>query len=87
MKQVILSAFCCIVSCVCYAQKEENHRSFVGHFSDFSFKNFRYGSTGNKADFKFKSGVNSLTETGAKMLMFKIDPQDSAGAGRLHIWF
>lgn len=82
MKQIILSAVWCIISCVCYAQKEENHRSFVEHFSDSSFKNFRYGSTGNKADFKFKSGVNSLTETGTKMLMFKIDPQDSAGAGR-----
>src|SRR5205085_9863579 len=51
-------------------------------FNDSTLKNFRYGSTGNKTDFKWKSGVNSPTEPGIKILSFKIDPTDSAGAGR-----
>ena len=33
--------------------------SFTGDFNDSTFKNFRYGSTGNKSGFKWRSGVNS----------------------------
>jgi beta-glucanase (GH16 family) len=62
--------------------KNRNHSPFFEDFSDSTFKNFRYGSTGNKADFKSSSGMNSLTEPGTKILSFKIDPGDSAGAGR-----
>ena len=42
----------------------------------------RYGSTGSTDAFKWQSGVTSKTDPGAKVLLFKIDPMDSAGAGR-----
>jgi beta-glucanase (GH16 family) len=64
------------------AQKDSTHGSFIEGFSDTTSKYFHYGSTGTKADFKWKLGVNSLTEAGTKVLSFKIDPNDSAGAGR-----
>lgn len=62
-----------------YAQ---NAASFFENFDDGSMSNFRYGSTGNKADFKWKSGSPSTVDKSLKVLSFKIDPADSAGAGR-----
>lgn len=64
------------------SQTEKFHRSFVEHFNDSTSNYFRYGSTGDKTGFKYKLGVNSLTQPGTKILSFKIDPADSAGAGR-----
>ncbi|MEO7767593.1 MAG: glycoside hydrolase family 16 protein [Ferruginibacter sp.] len=80
MKQIILSAVSILTVCIANAQKDAI--SFFEEFNDATSKNFRYGSTGSKADFKWKMGVPSLTEPGSKVLSFKIDPQDSVGAGR-----
>lgn len=82
MKHPILSAVLFVIPFMAISQVEEYHSSFVENFSDSTSTYFRYGSTGNKAKFKYKLGVNSLTEPGTKILSFKIDPQDSAGAGR-----
>ena len=67
---------------ITHAQEDKMHGSFLEHFNDSTSKFFHYGSTGNKADFKWKFGVHSATEKGTKVLSFKIDPNDSAGAGR-----
>ena len=64
------------------AQMDSMHNSFFEDFSDSISKYFHYGSTGTKAAFKWKLGVNSATEKGTKILSFHIDPNDSAGAGR-----
>jgi hypothetical protein len=61
---------------------QENSASFVEDFSEGSLKNFRYGSTGTKSDFKWKSGAVAATDKRLKILSLKIDPADSAGAGR-----
>ncbi|WP_114752099.1 glycoside hydrolase family 16 protein [Pleomorphovibrio marinus] len=82
MKQPILSVVLLLIPLIVISQSEEYHNSFVEDFSDTTFSYFRYGSTGNKAEFKYKSGVNSSVEPDTKVLSFKIDPQDSAGAGR-----
>ena len=82
MKQTILLAALFSVGLTANAQEDTIPKSFLEDFSDSAFKNFKYGSTGNKTNFKWKSGVNSLTESGTKVLSFKIDPEDSAGAGR-----
>jgi hypothetical protein len=81
MKHVLLlvSFF---ISLTIYAQKENLAPAFVENFSDTVLKNFRYGSTGIKDAFKWQSGVTSNAEPGSKVLLFKIDPADSAGAGR-----
>jgi len=57
----------------------------AGYFEDFqntSSDHFRYGSTGNKADFSWNLGIDSPSEPGTKILSFKIDPADKPGAGR-----
>ena len=82
MKQIILTAFLFVIGFLANAQNDKYHDSFKEDFSNASLQNFRYGSTGTKADFKWKAGVNSVSEPGTKILSFKIDPEDSAGAGR-----
>ena len=81
MKQIplLLSFF---ISLTIHAQNGKLSHSFIENFNDSVLENFRYGSTGNKAAFKWQSGVTSKTEPGSKVLLFKIDPMDSAGAGR-----
>lgn len=82
MKQIIFSTVLFFIGFITNAQTDRDHSSFVEDFNDSISKYFRYGSTGNKATFKWKMGVNSQAEPGTKILSFKIDPNDSAGAGR-----
>jgi beta-glucanase (GH16 family) len=63
------------------AQTVKFSPAFTEHFSDSLLHNFRYGSTGNPAAFKWQAGVPS-TDGGSKVLALRIDPADSAGAGR-----
>jgi beta-glucanase (GH16 family) len=81
MKQILLfiSVF---ASVTIYAQTKKLAHPFTESFNDPVLHNFRYGSAGNKAAFKWQSGVTSKTKPGSKVLLFKIDPLDSAGAGR-----
>ena len=82
MKRKILFAILSFIGFTTHAQKDTIQNFFIENFNDSTLNNFKYGSTGNKANFKWKSGVNSLSEPGTKVLSFKIDPNDSAGAGR-----
>ena len=82
MKKLLISAFAAIVMLNSSAQELPSAHSFTEDFNDSSLRNFRYGSTGTKNAFKYSVGSSSLTEPGTKVLSFKIDPADSAGAGR-----
>ncbi len=82
MKHLPLSALLFFIPFLAISQTEKYHRSFIEHFAHSTSAYFRYGSTGNKTPFKYKIGVNSVTQPGSKILSFKIDPADSAGAGR-----
>jgi|SRR5579871_3624581 len=57
-------------------------RSFMEDFNDVGVRNFYYGSTGVRDTFKWRTGAPSAVEQGTKVLLFRIDPKDSAGAGR-----
>ena len=81
MKRIIL-LFSLFISLAIDAQNVQFAPAFTENFSDTALQNFRYGSTGIKDAFKWQSGVSSATEPGTKVLSFKIDPADSAGAGR-----
>lgn len=82
MKKTVLTSFLFALMLLARAQNDKKPDSFKEDFNNARLENFRYGSTGTKADFKWKAGVNSVTEPGTKVLSFKIDPADSAGAGR-----
>ena len=78
----ILFPFCLFtIPLFVFAQKTTFSPLFREDFSSASLTHFRYGSTGNRSDFKWKSGVSSSTDSNTKVLLFKIDPADSAGAG------
>ena len=79
MKHVYLFTLAIFAAYCTYAQEDV---SFFENFDDGSLQNFRYGSTGKKSDFKWKSGAVSSVDKALKVLSFKIDPADSAGAGR-----
>lgn len=81
MKQIILVCLF-FFSIAVYAQENTFSPSFTENFNDSVLHHFRYGSTGNKSAFKWQSGVTAKTEPASQVLLLKIDPLDSAGAGR-----
>jgi hypothetical protein len=81
MKSLLLKAIV-LSSCVSASTGEPPYKSFSEDFDGISPAYFRYASTGHRADFTRAFGVNSATEPGTRVLSFKIDPSDSAGAGR-----
>src|SRR6185295_2561618 len=82
MKHAFLITVSIFVLFDCKAQTAIPQNSFFEDFNDSVSANFRNGSTGTKAGFKMKVGAASQLEKSAKILSLKIDPQDSAGAGR-----
>lgn len=80
MKQAAL-LFSFLISVTVNAQDQKFSGSFTENFSDSVLHNFRYASTGNPSPFKWQSGIAS-SEAGSKVLALRIDPSDSAGAGR-----
>jgi len=81
MKQIplILSFF---FTAALYAQNGKVSDSFSENFNDPVLDYFSYGSTGSKDAIKWQTGVASKTDSSLKVLLLKIDPMDSAGAGR-----
>lgn len=82
MNRFLLIALIVRVSLTANAQNKTYHAAFRENFSDSLLENFRYGSAGNKADFKWKSGVPSPSDPGTEVLSFQLDPDEAAGAGK-----
>jgi beta-glucanase (GH16 family) len=82
MKKLIIAAIAGLTALTVSAQKESAMHSFSEDFNDSTLMNFRYGSTGSKNAFKYTVGARSSIEPDTKVLLLKIDPSDSAGAGR-----
>lgn len=56
--------------------------AFTEDFNDSTLHHFFYGSTGVRDAFKYHIGGASSIEPATSVLLFRIDPADSAGAGR-----
>jgi hypothetical protein len=82
MKHLLVFTICIFCVVIINAQTQSSENNFFEDFNDTVSANFRPGSTGTKAPFKVKFGQPSTKEPSAKILSFKIDPNDSAGAGR-----
>ncbi len=82
MKNYILIAFAVLASLSAKAQQEKQFTAFREDFNDASLENFRYGSAGSMADFKWETAVASPSEPGTKVLSLKLDPDEAAGAGK-----
>ena len=81
MKTMYRLLFLCTLPVFACAQKEKPSAAFRDNFNSAALTYFRYGSTGNKSPFKWQPGAPSATDSGTRVLLFKIDPADSAGAG------
>ena len=68
-----------LLSCV---HEDTSQESFFEDFNKGDSKYFQHHSGGKGADFIWAFGVDSPTDPGTSILSFKIDPDDSAGAGR-----
>ncbi|WP_319501022.1 glycoside hydrolase family 16 protein [uncultured Draconibacterium sp.] len=62
--------------------QEKHHNSFFEDFDSSTSQLFKYGSAGKNADFTWKIGIESPTEPGTNILLFKINPDEEAGAGK-----
>jgi hypothetical protein len=81
-KQLFVTAIILIAGISAFAQQDKYHSNFVENFNRSSPKNFQPITGGKGADFIWQFGVRSPSERKTKILSFKIDPEDSAGAGR-----
>lgn len=59
---------------------QESNVGFREDFDSREFNHFKYGSTGRKSKFKWKSGLE--TKAGERILSFKLDPKENPGAGK-----
>ena len=82
MKNLVLITLTALISLAANAQRRQSYAPFREDFNGSSLENFRYGSTGNPADFKWKSGVTTVSEPETKVLSLKLDPDEAAGAGK-----
>lgn len=60
--------------------QDDFHPAFREDFSSRRLESFRYGSTGKKAGFKWKSGKKIKRDL--EVLSFKLNPKDDAGPGK-----
>jgi len=82
IKKVFLLAVILLTGLYSFTAEVKYHGFFFEDFSNPASENFQPYTTGNGADFIWKFGADSPTEPGTKMLSFRIDPKDPAGAGQ-----
>jgi len=82
LKLIFVSTLVFTAGLCVYPQQEKYHDSFFENFNRSVSRNFHHNSSGIGADFTWKFGVRSPTERRTRILSFKIDPADAAGAGR-----
>lgn len=59
----------------------ENYSEIIEGFNSSTSNFFRHSSGGKGAEFTWKMGMDSPSEPGTSILLFKIDPEEEAGAG------
>jgi hypothetical protein len=62
--------------------KDKFHKRFFEDFSRSSSKYFQANVKGVGTDLRYEFGIESPTEPGTKIVSFRIDPEDPAGAGK-----
>lgn len=81
-KLVLLTAVILIAGIPAFPQKDGYQKGFFEDFKRSRSRNFQAHTGGKGADFIWKFGVHSPTQSKTKILSFKIDPEDAAGAGK-----
>ena len=79
---LILPAMLMLAAGAVYAQAPVFHGAFKEDFSGASSEYFDYNYRRTGEDFRYYPGFSSLSEEGTDVMMYRIDPEDPAGAGR-----
>lgn len=82
MRKDFIVLITCMTGLFSCTEKEPYHDSFIEDFNNSSSEYFQHHTGGKGAEFTWTFGINSQVEQGTKVLRFRIDPEDSAGAGR-----
>ena len=84
MKQPILisAGLSLLLASTAYGQEIKFHGSFTETFQGAESEYFDYNYRRSGEDFRYFSGFPSLSEDGTNVMMYRIDPEDPAGAGR-----
>jgi hypothetical protein len=82
IKLLFVGAVIISASLYAFSFNDRYHNSFFEDFSSTAPVNFKPVTGGRGADFIWTFGADSPTEPGTKILSFKIDPEDRAGAGK-----
>ena len=64
------------------AREAAFHGPFIENFTKPTSEFFNFNYRRNAYDYRYYSGHKSLTENGTDIMMYRIDPEDPAGAGR-----
>ena len=82
MRKLLLPTLLLIIILSVSASKEKHHKKFFEDFKKSSSKFFTANSRGEGPDSRYVFGAEASTEPGTKIITFKIDPEDPAGAGK-----
>lgn len=83
MKKALLFSFLLSLFAAVRAQ-ETFHEAFVEDFDTTTPEHFTFSHFAHRAeaDFRYTPAVPSLSEKGTQVMLFRIDPNDPAGAGK-----
>lgn len=82
MKKLIIPAILVAIILMAAAKKEKHHGKFTEDFKKTLPKYFTVNFRKSGADDRYVFGSESKSEPGTKIALYKIDPDDPAGAGR-----
>ena len=82
MKKIIFAVSVLVLLVTISAKKEKHHRKFFEDFKKSSSKYFAPNLKGTGTDTRYEFGVESKSEPGTSVIIYRIDPDDPAGAGK-----
>jgi hypothetical protein len=82
MKKTLTLLIILIVILSVSAKREKHHKAFIEDFGKPSSKYFNPNLKGSGADARYEFGVESKSEPGTNVVLYRIDPDDPAGAGK-----
>ncbi len=82
MKKILFAVSILVLLVTISAKKEKHHRKFFEDFKKSSSKYFAPNLKGTGTDTRYEFGVESKSEPGTSVIIYKIDPEDPAGAGK-----
>ena len=89
-RNLVLVSICLLLAGSALAQPPQRnrqrgpsfHEAFIENFSEPTSEFFNYNYRRSGYDYRYYSGHKSLSENGTEVMMYRIDPEDPAGAGR-----